>query len=858
MNVVHQLTLRHLKTNKRRTLVTICGTIISVAMITAVLIITASFMQTFQQSVKAETGDWQVRFVDVTADQVPKVAQNEQTAAYSVAHFEGWVQLAGSADPGRQNMVLTGYTPESFAQLPLTMVEGVYPQGAQELLVSQNFIDTARLDWQVGETISLPKGGYFLEDDGLETWLTKADGRVAEAQWQPEGTVNYTIVGIAKMSSELEGTWQDGYLGLCGLDASALAADAPVTIQQTLQKIDTGLYTRGETLGADMGARFVQFNNQLLVYYGVTKDNNFRNTMIGVVAILALIILIGSVSLIYNAFAISLAERSRMLGMLASVGATKRQKVGSVLFEALIIGMIAIPLGLICGYMGIFITFKCLEPGLQGILGVEEPIRTVLPLWAIAGAVLFSAVVLLISAFVPARRAARISPIEAIRNTQEYKISPRQVKTSPLTRKLFGFEAELGLKNIKRSRSRYLASLLSLIISVVLFLTAATFTDYMSHSFDMTQMDLQYDVAFYAQPEDQDDRAAIMAAVKEQRYADSASFGQSVWTTAAVPDELAVTLAQDGPFVYDFADNPGQRQINVVLNFLDDESLRAFGEQAGIDIAPLMSDELRAVAIQPITLKEAHTFSEVRQLAGDTAVLELPNEGAELEIIASTAKRPVFMSGYEESANILYVVSSMQAGDAWQAAHAQPNEEMPLLLAWMQSRQSTLLYNDLINLYNQFPGREMQVTDLKANLEMQRQLQLMMSVFIYGFIALIVLVCAANIFNTISTSVILRTREFAMLRSVGITPGKFNKMVCYESLFYGIKALAYGLPLSLAIAVLMHGTLDGSFSFSFYVPVWAYLTAILGVLLLVGATMAYAVRQVKRANLIDGLKNENL
>lgn len=858
MNVVHQLTLRHLKTNKRRTLVTICGTIISVAMITAVLIITASFMQTFQQAVAAETGDWQVEFVNIPAQQVSKVAGNEDTAAYTVAHFEGWVQLDGSADPQRQAMVLTGYTPESFAQLPMTMVEGVYPQNAHELLVSQNFIDTARLDWQVGETISLSKGGYFLQDDGVETWLTKADGRVEKAKWQPEETAVYTLVGIAEMSSELEGTWQDGYLGLCGLDADALAADAPVTIRQTLHKIDTGLYTRGETLGAEMGAQFVHFNNQLLVYYGVTKDNNFRNTMIGVVAILALIILIGSVSLIYNAFAISLAERSRMLGMLASVGATKRQKVSSVLFEALIIGMIAIPLGLICGYIGIGITFKCLEPSLQNILGMEGQVRAVLPLWAIAGAVLFSAVVLLISAFVPARRAARISPIEAIRNTQEFKISARQIKTSPLTRKLFGFEAELGLKNIKRSRSRYLASLLSLIISVVLFLTAATFTDYMSHSYDMTQIDLQYDVVFYAQPEDNEDRAKIMQAVKEQRYADSVSFGQRRMTWAPIPDELAVTLPEDGPLVYDFTDRAGGRQINICINFLDEDTLRDFGEQAGIDITPLLSDELRAIAIQPITLKAAHTFSELRQITQDTAVLELPEEGAQLEIIASTAKRPVFMSGYEENANILYVVSSMQAGDAWQAAHTQPGEEMPKLLAWMQSCQSTLLYNDLINLYNQFPGHQMQVTDLKANLEMQRQLQMMMSVFIYGFIALIVLVCAANIFNTISTSVILRTREFAMLRSVGITPGKFNKMVCYESLFYGIKALAYGLPLSLLIAGLMHNTLSGNFGFSFYVPIWAYLTAVLGVLLLVGATMAYAVRKVKRANLIDGLKNENL
>lgn len=349
-----------------------------------------------------------------------------------------------------------------------------------------------------------------------------------------------------------------------------------------------------------------------------------------------------------------------------------------------------------------------------------------------------------------------------------------------------------------------------------------------------------------------------MTAVRAQRYADRVSFGQQLFLNAEVPDELAVPESEDGPEIY--MDETGGRAIGVLITFLDEESLQAFGQQADIDVAPLLDNELRGIVIAPLNVKEGYSFSEVRQLSKDQGVLTIETEegSAELELIGATAQRPVFMGGYEQRANILYVVSSMQAGDAWQAAHGQANESGPMLRSWLESRQSTLLYNDLLNLFNQYAGRSISVTDLKANMEMQKQLQLMMSVFIYGFIALIVLVCAANIFNTISTGVILRTREFAMLRSVGITPGKFNKMVCYESLFYGLKALAYGLPISLLIAVMMHQSIDGTFGFAFYVPGWAYITAAAGVMLLVGLTMAYAVRQIKRTNLIDGLKNENL
>jgi putative ABC transport system permease protein len=132
------------------------------------------------------------------------------------------------------------------------------------------------------------------------------------------------------------------------------------------------------------------------------------------------------------------------------------------------------------------------------------------------------------------------------------------------------------------------------------------------------------------------------------------------------------------------------------------------------------------------------------------------------------------------------------------------------------------------------------------------------SVFVFGFVILISAICVANIFNTISTSISLRKREFAMLRSVGMTPAGFGKMIRYESIFYGVKALLYGLPLSFATMFALYRSLSGSFSFAFTVPWLQVGIAVLAVFLIVGLAMLYSGSKVRKENIMDSLKQENI
>src|SRR5690625_1222945 len=167
-----------------------------------------------------------------------------------------------------------------------------------------------------------------------------------------------------------------------------------------------------------------------------------------------IIIIIESVSLIYNAFAISFSERSQHLGMLLSVGATKKQKRNSVFFEGMVIGLISIPLGIISGLVGIGITFYFINSLIQDSFGLTEKLTVTITPLSITVACAVSLLTIFISSYIPARRASKVSAIDAIRQTMDVKMTSKRVKTSRFVRKIFGIEAEFGLKNLKRKIGR--------------------------------------------------------------------------------------------------------------------------------------------------------------------------------------------------------------------------------------------------------------------------------------------------------------------------------------------------------------------------------------------------------------------
>ncbi|MDO0825508.1 ABC transporter permease [Desulfosporosinus nitroreducens] len=588
-----------------------------------------------------------------------------------------------------------------------------------------------------------------------------------------------------------------------------------------------------------------------------------NSTIYSLSSVIMGIIIIGAVSLIYNAFAISVSERSRHLGMLSSVGATKRQKRNSVLFEAAIIGLISIPLGIIGGLGGMGITFWFINPMIQGALrGALKLTVSVTPLSILAACVI-SMMTIFVSAYLPARKASKISAIDAIRQTADVKLTGKAVKTSKFMRKLFGIEAEIGLKNLKRNKRRYQATLFSLVISIVLFLAVSFFTANLTKSLELSQDGVNFDIQVSIESEDTETVDQLMKSIASldnvTEYSLMRDLTLNSWINQeSMAKELHEYVNKDKSMIKN-----GKYRYDINLHALNEENLQAYAVEIGADYEQLVNpDNLTGIVIDTIPYKdrEAGKYVETKAIntkIGETIDLFYAVGGEtleerhlnQLEIAALTDQST--MGVFPAGVGGLTIIVSEQVLDQLMDDKEIPNVHTQLLLKSTDPIATQHQIEDLkennLSIYNVYKSRQQ-----------EEQMIVLMSVFTYGFIVLITAISIANIFNTISTSISLRKREFAMLKSVGMTPKGFSKMINYESIFYGIKSLFYGLPISIVVMYLIHRSLMNSFDYSFALPWISILYVIAAVFIIVSSAMLYSSAKVKKENIIDALKQENI
>lgn len=859
MNIMYRVTLKSMIKNKRRTIVTMIGVIISVAMITAVSTFSASISSLFRRQEIYENGDWIVSFRSVdqaTAAQLEQERTFDKTGHSSRDFF---VPL-GSGDYmeilfADQNTIELNSIKATQGRLPQTADEICLPEGIEALA-----------SYRIGDEIELSYGIRMYEGDRMTATASYADGE----SFRTLAKKAFTITGFC------EGYGIRRYFpnAVAGFSADALPAQAQLNLTARTEKIQTDTYGQIYSLAQRYGIEqeTLQFHNTLLNYSGVMSDLDLFATLLIPTAIIGLIIMVGSIMLIYNAFAISVSERSKQLGMLASVGATRRQKRGSVLFEGLVIGIVAIPLGIVCGIAGIGITFWAISPWIMSAFSVSVPFRVEVVPIAILGAVLFSAFTIFISAWLPAKRASKITPIEAIRQSQDVRLRARNVKTSWLTKKLFGFEGELAMKNLKRNRKRYRITIFALCISVVLFLSTAGFNSYMALSFDMTRESVPYDVYFYTSSDTSESEMSFLGLPQ----AEEAERNRSFW----LDSELPYSKASRELKAFYTGETPESISLVIETFALDSASQARYLEKAGLD-PHLLDEKNSAVAVNRYLYADGHNYSEHRvvdeeQVSSVSAYYNFytyEDEGETVtklyseqpfSIRAFTAETPLCVTEKTgcESRLVLIVsdetMNELLSGLTAQAQSILSSEGKDEPVDFSDRCQYCYRTDQAEALCDALEGYDIYAENMLVAKAQDQNMLNVLNVFLYGFITLITLISAANIFNTVSTSISLRTREFAMLRSVGMTKQSLNRMLRFESMFYGMKALLWGIPISVLIEFLMYGGLSRNFSFGFYLPVVPLVIVVLAIFVIVGLTMLYSASKVKKANIISILTQENI
>ena len=908
MNVFNKVTLESLKKNRTRTIVTIIGIMLSAAMICASTTLVSSMQNFVLRCAIHIDGDWYGAVYDAAYKDYEDIRNSDRVSSTAYAQVLGYAKIDSANERKPYLYVLGGDVASGyFKTMPVHLILGTLPKDSTEIILPEHLTSNGKVNYKLGDTVTLDVGDRTLDGRrlGQDTPVYTYDSETQVEIMSGERLENteprtYTVVGIYERPT-FEDYSAPGYTALTAADTKS-ADQSPIHCYFKLHK-PAGVYDFMKEMGYTQEYRYA-YNTKVLLYSGTAPFDSFLTAFYSLAAIIIALIVFGSVSLIYNAFSISVSERTRQFGLLSSVGATRKQLRRMVLFEALAVSIVGIPLGILVGIGGIGITLLLIGDKFFSIVRVDIPMRLCVSWQAVVIAAVIALVTVLISAWIPSKRATRVSAVEAIRQSMDIKVSGRPVRTSKLAYKLFGLPGVLAGKHYKRNRQKYRTTVVSLFMSLVLVVSAAAFTDYMMESAEGGLASDQFDLIYAAESDASSAMTpdALLELLFSEQNVTGGTYTKKQFLQGDISREYVTAMFADR-----FADFGMEREdaapknlsISGYLYFVADAEFNRLLEKYNLKEADYYDrDNPLGIALdRNIELdRRLEKYVTLDTLKGDGCVIEglyyveidgyyrkdsridengnkvvlyqnrdNENDIIELPYEESFAKytlrsektieeAPFFVSRSTPVAiNMIYPYSMLESVVPEAALNQFRNTEY-----FLTSSNHTASFENLAPVLTENGLSSRQLFDYAANAETNRNVVTIVRVFAYGFIVLISLIAAANVFNTISTNISLRRREFAMLKSVGMTQKGFRRMMNCECLLYGSKALLLGLPVSCGITYLIYRAVTTAYETFFHLPWAAIGIAVLSVFLVVFATMIYAMRKAKKDNPIDALKNENL
>ncbi|MDR1156739.1 MAG: ABC transporter permease [Oscillospiraceae bacterium] len=856
MNIFNKITLQSLKKNRTRTVVTIVGVILSVTMIAGVTTFISSLQNYLIQEKIVQSGDWHIKFTDVDFAFSQKITTDSRVKTAAVAQNVGYALLPGGQNPLKPYLFLSGVDDTAFSALPIHIKAGQRPRNSGEILIPKHVETNGGVSYKIGDKVTLSVGNRLLGDKKLGQQHPFQSGEAEDATAEiflPETTKTYTVVGIYERPG-FEAYPAPGYTAITKMDSASVAESDSFTVFTALKRPGQ-VYDFAEKT-AD--GRNYELNQMLLRLMGISNSDNFNRVLYSFAGFLIVMIMAGSILLIYNSFAISVSERSRQFGVLSSVGATKKQLRKSVLFEGICIGSIGIPIGLLAGVGGIGLTLRFIGGIFKSISRSTTSFSLSLSVPALVTAAALGIVTILLSAYIPAKRAVKQSAIETIRQTNNVKINAKSVKTPAIIGLLFGLEGTLAFKNLKRNKKRYRSTVISLFVSVVLFISTSALGLYLKQSSEITISDYGYDLSLdpslpSAYRVKTEDFLRLYENLKHVNEVYDSSYYINAVYDCKIPVHFFEQKDNTTDESYDSALPIFFIEDSVYLRYLRDLGLPAEEYTDGQTKLPAVaslttynpankhyetSNLFNADAVSIEIVHGEHSVGEPRAPYPVTLTIvdQLPKEVPPSMSFDFCAFAPYSLKGsldglQEPDSNGLHMI--FLSNDPTKSAN-----EMETIVS----------EDDRVSGYT--------LLNVDERLAQNRNAILIINIFTYGFVILISLITIANVFNTISTGIRLRRREFAMLRSMGLGDRSFDKMMNFECIFYGLKALLYGLPASAVMTWLIYKIISIGVSLPFILPWSGIAISVFSVFFVVFVTMIYAVNQMKNVNVIDALRDE--
>lgn len=859
MNIIQKLTLRHLKENKKRSFITILGIAFSTALISAIFIGCFSFLKFMGDMSVESLGNYEGVFEGPTNEQIIQLQNDERIDKVGIyvknIRNSGFKIDLDRPDRFRVGSICYGNT-DYFSQMFGDKYEGKLPENSDEIALDSDFLKDRGLDVKVGDTFTFEEGGRFMasnvnsKDDGYFYGKYLPD---EEFHSQGEKTCKVTAIITDNRT-------KSNFDMFRGFDEPRAKEDTFAYI--SLKKVDSTSAGQLNDLKAVYGLEKLDYNEEYLLSLLCFKDmGESIFTFFGVFFIGLGVVVLVSIVLIYNSIAMSLAEKVKYLGMLASVGATKAQKRGSIYFEGLILAIIGIPLGILLGIIGSQVTLNFVGPRLLAadVIKVMDGVRGTIPLYTpayvIASIVLIAVITVLFSSMIPAYKASKIMPVDALRQSNEIKVKAKKLRINPLIRMIFGYEGELAYKNIKRNGRKGTVITFTIGAAIVMFLT----TTFIIETADMANplgFVVPFDVAVTCGYDDIDrfkDALSDIPEVKEAHATDCVEFHyQNVKNkknfVPANKDILNTDyLTDDYKWLFD-----KHGIIDAIC--IEDEDFTRIASDNGYDVEALLAGDLKGLLVDTYYCKPSKKRVFNDSIIGSKLYYDDRDNPPMVTIAGIVKYNPDEFACKvmgKESITVLIPRSSLLRAKNKVA----PDSDLvaTIMICTDSNKEVVEKISDILE-YDGYDHAS--VTDVTGEMKSSAAVLLMLKTIMYGFTILVSLIIIANLVNSISTGVLLRRKEFAMYRSVGMEEKGFKSMMVLESFLYGIRGVVIGVPTSVLLSYMVYLRAENRNHAPFEINVPVYAGVVVAVFAVVGISMLLSTAKVKHDNIIEALKDD--
>ena len=888
MSLLNKLTIKNLKLNKKRTIVTIIGIVLSVALLTAVASMFFSAKESLIKFEKERNGDYHWEFRDVPYQNISEFTQNRKIETVNIVKSLGYDYLEGGRNEHKPYINVRAYNKAAMENLAINLMEGRLPENENEIIISQHTDTNGGVKLNIGEKITLNLGDRVIDGEKLNQ----------NNPYQPEGNEEirnrtehkYTIVGIMERPDyKIEPHSAPGYTFITYINEEKINAGCVdlyvrytkdgikdyLKVTANILGVNEEVYTKlygveGDSLTSEERQELISklgenkyggsSNNYLVTLEsGLIKDATMQGLAVAV-GVVAIIIIFTSVFCIKNSFDISITEKTKQYGMLASVGATRKQIKRNVYYEALILGLIGTPIGILCGELAAYILIIVSSFLLGEALNTELVFSFS---WlSILFSILLATITIYLSARKSAKRASKITPLVAIRNSEDIKIKSKKIKSPKVINKIFGVGGEIAYKNLKRSKKKYRTTVISIILCVASFVSVSSFVNLAFKVVNIEYQNREYNVSVGYEENGTDLSERLEQIYKldtVKRYSTISSMGMLIETDKYSKDFLEIFPGYGT--IYNESGNRESVEDTVMIYSVNKEEFSRYVESLGLKYENVKD---KAILVNNIYIQKQEDNKNIQveipkysynvgdkikgtiHMVGDIYNLKELKIDLEMEIAKLTTEVPF---GINEFTGTARVIISEELSDKIYKQNVKN--------IYIDSSNGSKTQEDISQILKDVTTYG--VSNFEEDAKIMNSVYTLIAIFLYGFMIVIALIGITNIFNTITTNMNLRKREFAMLQSIGITKKEFKRMIRLESIFYGTKALIIGIPIGCILSyIIFEALMSGDLRIKYTLPIGAILISIIAVLLLISTIMRYSISKINKHNIIDTIRNDNI